>query len=77
MSDNTDTTHHINESADKITLKTNVKRGSGTRDQDKVTVKVKGDDPEGTAETLAEMLTELDEHGVTTTLRNTQPEGDS
>jgi len=77
MTDNTDTTHHINESADKITLKTNVKRGSGTRDQDKVTVKVKGDDPEGTAATLAETLAELDEHGVTTTLRNTQPEGDS
>jgi len=76
MSDNTDTTHHINESADKITLKTNVKRGSGTRDQDKVTVKVKGDDPEGTAATLAETLAELDEHGVTTTLRNTQPEDD-
>jgi len=80
MTDTTDTTHHINESADKITLKTNVKRGSGTRDQDKVTVKVKGDDPEGTAATtaatLAETLAELDEHGVTTTLRNTQPEGD-
>ena len=74
MTDNT--THHVNESADKITLKTNVKRGSGTRDQDKVTVKVKGSDPEDTAAKLAETLAELEEHGVTTTLRNTQPEGD-
>jgi len=76
MSDNTNTTHHVNESADKITLKTNVKRGSGTRDQDKVTVKVKGDDPKAAAAKLSETLVELDEHGVTTTLRNTQPEGD-
>jgi len=70
------TTHHVNESADKITLKTNVKRGSGTRDQDKLTVKVKDDDPEAAAAKLAATLTELEEHGVTATLRKTQAEGD-
>jgi len=76
MTDNTDTTPPGNESADKITLKTNVKRGSATRDQDKVTVKVKGDDPDATAGTLAATLAALDDHGVATTLRNTQPEDD-
>jgi len=47
--DNTTTTdaqtrHNISESADKLTLTTKVKRGSGTRDEDRIKVKVKGDD---------------------------------
>jgi len=47
--DNTTTTEAqtrrtISESADKITLTTKVKRGSGTRDEDRIKVKVKGDD---------------------------------
>ncbi len=74
MSD--DTTRQINESADKIVLKTAVKRGSGTRDQDKLNVKVKGDDPAETAEKLADTLDELEACGVADTLRETQP-GDS
>jgi len=40
------TTHHINESADKIQAETKVKRGTDTRDQDTIKVKVKGDDPD-------------------------------
>lgn len=36
--------HNISESADKIRVETNIKRGSGTRDQDQIKVKVKGDD---------------------------------
>ena len=71
-----ETTHKINESADKITLTTKVKRGGGTRDQDTVKVKCKGNNPESTAEKLATTLEALDEHGVTDTLRATQP-GDS
>jgi hypothetical protein len=39
-----DTRHNISESADKITLTTKVKRGSGTRDEDRIKIKVKGDD---------------------------------
>lgn len=65
--------HSVNESADKITLKTQVKRGDGTRDQDKTDVKVKGDDPAETAEKLAETLDELEKQGVAETLRATQP----
>ncbi len=74
MSD--DTTHQVNESADKITLKTAVKRGSGTRDQDKLNVKVKGDDPEETAMKLKDTLDALEMCGVSEALRETQP-GDS
>lgn len=55
----TDTTHHINESADKIVIKTKLTRGDGTRDQDKFDVKVKGDDPEAVAERTAATLEHL------------------
>lgn len=64
----------ISESADKLVLKTRLKRGTGTRDEDKLDVKVKGDDPEATVERLADTLDALDDQGVTERLRNTQPE---
>lgn len=66
--------HTVSESADKITLNTAVKRGSGTRDQDKLKVKIKGDDPDETAERLAQTLRALEDCGVAETLRETQPE---
>ena len=66
----------ISESADKIVLKTNVKRGSGTRNQDKIDVKIKGSDPEDTAAKLAQTLDALEVEGIASTLRETQP-GDS
>jgi len=65
--------HNVSESADKITLKTKVVRGEGTRDQDKLDVKVKGNDPEETAARLKATLDSLETHGVSTTLRSTQP----
>ena len=71
-----DPQHTVSESADKIVLKTNVKRGSGTRDQDKIDVKIKGSDPEDTAAKLANTLDALEEQGIASTLRETQP-GDS
>ena len=67
------TTHHVNESADKITLTTKVKRGEGTRDQDEVKVKVKGDDPDQAAGELKSTLDALADHGVCEQLRGTQP----
>ena len=66
---------NMSESVDKITLTTKVKRGSGTRDQDTVKVKVKGNRPDGTAMKLRAVLDALDAEGVTDTLRNTQPDG--
>ena len=71
-----DLQHTVSESADKIVLKTNVKRGSGTRDQDKIDVKIKGSDPEDTAAKLAQTLDALEAEGIASTLRETQP-GDS
>jgi len=71
-----DTTHTVNESADKITLTTKVKRGNATRDQDEIRLKVKGENPEDTAAKLAQTLDALEAAGVANTLRNTQPEVD-
>ena len=68
-----DPQHTVSESADKIVLKTNVKRGSGTRDQDKIDVKIKGSDPEDTAAKLADTLDALEAEGIASTLRETQP----
>ena len=45
---------NISESADKIRVETKVKRGSGTRDQDTIKVKVKGDE-------ASEVVTQLNE----------------
>jgi len=71
-----ETQHTVSESADKIVLKTSVKRGSATRDQDKIDVKCKGNDPEAAAAKLADTLAALESEGVADTLRATQP-GDS
>jgi len=67
-----DVSHRVSESADKIELRTKVKRGTGTRDQDVVVVKVKGDDPEASAGKLARTLDALEAAGVVDTLRETQ-----
>jgi hypothetical protein len=65
--------HTVSESADKIVLKTSVKRGSATRDQDKLDVKVKGNNPVETVTKLRDTLGQLEKHDVTDTLRETQP----
>jgi len=69
-----DTTHHINESADKIVVKTKVTRGEGTRDQDKIDVKVKGDDPEDVVYQLNATLARLE--ATADNLRDLQPGDD-
>jgi len=53
------TEHRISESADKLTLTTKVKRGSGTRDEDRIKVKVKGDDPDEVVEKLERTVANL------------------
>jgi len=61
----TDETHkNLNESVDKIRLKTQLKRGSGTRDQDTHDIKVRGETPEQAAENLSEALAELEVRDV-------------
>lgn len=66
-----ETRHNITESADKIRVETQVKRGDGTRDEDRIKVKIKGDDPEEVVEKLnatVELLGDTAE-----TLRSQQP----
>ena len=65
-------THTISEDANRINLMTKIKRGTGTRDQDIVKVKVAGDDPEATAQRLNDVLVELVD--VPQELRDIQPE---
>jgi len=60
----TETNHNINESHDKIRLKTQVKRGSGTRDQDTHDIKVRGETPAEAAENLSDALAELEARDV-------------
>jgi hypothetical protein len=67
----TDKTHNVTESADKIRVETKVKRGSGTRDQDEIKVKVKGDDPEKVVDKLNRAVSYL--HTTAGELRNMQP----
>jgi len=69
-------THTVNESADKIRLKAEVKRGESTRDQDKVNLTIKGSDPEETANRLKATLDALESNGVAQQLRDTQPEAE-
>lgn len=69
-----DAEHHINESADKLRLKTKLTRGTGTRDQETIEVKVKGDDPEDAVEKLNTTLELLRE--TTDTARAIQPGDD-
>jgi len=73
MSDNTETRHTVSETADKIVVTTNTKRGSGTRDEDKIRVKVKGDDPDDVVDKLNQTLLNL--HNETAAeLRANQPD---
>jgi len=53
------TEHRISESADKLTLTTKVKRGESTRDEDRIKVKVKGDDPDEVVAKLEQTVANL------------------
>jgi hypothetical protein len=67
----TEKQHNVNESADKIRVETKVKRGSGTRDQDEIKVKIKGDDPESVVEKLNDTVDRLKD--TSENLRSMQP----
>lgn len=69
----TDTTHHVNESADKIRLKTKLTRGTDTRDQETIEVVVKGDDPDEAVDQLDATLAKLASTAVK--VRGIQPGG--
>ena len=59
--DEPNTEHRISESADKLTLTTKVKRGDGTRDEDRIKIKVKGDDPDEVVRKLERTVANLQE----------------
>jgi hypothetical protein len=67
------TQHKISESADKITVKLKLTRGEGTRDQDKGTIKAKGDSPEAVADDIEGTLDELEARDLFGRVRGTQP----
>jgi len=68
----TDKKHTVSESADKIVVKTKVKRGTDTRNEDRLEVKVKGDNPTEVVEKVNETISRL--HNTAEDLRSMQPE---
>ena len=70
------TERRVTESADKVRLETQVKRGDGTRDEDRIKVKIKSDTPDDAAAKLAATLNALEEHGVASTLRDVRDESE-
>jgi len=69
-----DKKHTVSESADKITLKSKIVRGEGTRDQDKTTIKTKGADPKETAKRHDATIEAFLALRTDETLRETQPD---
>lgn len=63
---------NVNESADKIRVETQVKRGDGTRDEDRIKVKIKGDDAVEVVEKLNKTVELLE--STADDLRKIQPE---
>jgi len=68
--------YSVSESADKISLKSKVVRGNGTRDQDKTTIKTKGSDPQETTKRHDATIQAFLSLGTGDTLRETQPNED-
>jgi hypothetical protein len=64
--------HNINESADKYEAKAKLVRGSDTRDQDKIDLRAKGDDPEAVVDDLHTMIQAAED--AADDARNIQPE---
>lgn len=77
QSNNTEEQIRITESADKITLTTKIKRGERTRDEDRIKVKVKANDPEEAAAKLHQTVLAIGNNNTVNALRGTQPSSDS
>lgn len=75
MSDPDEVHKNISESADKIRVETKVKRGSATRDQDELKVKIKGNDPDDVVDKLNATIANL--HKTADEVRGLQPDGDT
>jgi hypothetical protein len=75
-SDDATVQHNLNESADKITLKTRLVRGTATRDQDKHDLKVRAETPEKAASDLDALVRELEEQDVFERMRAVENEAE-
>lgn len=64
---------NINESAHTVRLETQVKRGEGTRDEDRIKIKVRGDDPKSAAQKLHDTVVAVGDNNTVNALRGTQP----
>jgi len=69
-----DRQHTTRESADKIRVETKVKRGTGTRDQDTIKVKVRGDDADDVVDRLNATVQNLRE--TADAVRDIQPDSE-
>jgi len=70
MSDEPD--HRVTESNEKIRIKTQIKRGTATRDQDTHDLKVRAETPEAAAEDLDTLISELEDRDVFDRARDIQ-----
>lgn len=64
---------NIDESAHTVRLETQVKRGEGTRDEDRIKIKVRGDNPEDAAQKLHDTVVAVGDNNTVNALRGTQP----
>jgi len=71
MTEETET--RVNKTGDTVRLETKIKRGTGTRDQDTIKVKVYGDNPDDAAQMLHDTVVAVGTNGTIKALRGTQP----
>lgn len=72
-----DSDHRVTESNEKIRVKTQLKRGTGTRDQDTHDLKVRAETPEKAADELDTLLSELEDRSVFERAREIGNESDT
>jgi len=71
-----DTDHNLNESFDKVRIKTQIKRGEGTRDQDTHDIKVRAPTSVEAAAAVSNVIEELENRDVFDRVRALQPDAD-
>jgi hypothetical protein len=70
-----DITHSVNETADKIKVDLNLRRGNDTRNRDDVKLRVKGDDADDVVEELDSLVSKIEgADGIAQRLRDIQPD---
>jgi len=74
--DDAETNHNLNESHDKVRIKTQIKRGEGTRDQDTHDIKVRAPTSVGAAAALSNVISELEDRDVFDRVRALQPDAE-